>query len=102
MRQRADRCHFIDSVPKFEVYLRVRFVLCLATQPSGLALDQLKCSLEQSYLSETKDLQDELQTAKAAAVQRALDYNQVLAQEIAQLEEEVGAAAAAGGGGGGA
>ena len=39
MGQRADRCLFIDSVPKVEVYLRVRFMLYLVTQPSGLVLD---------------------------------------------------------------
>jgi hypothetical protein len=41
------------------------------------------------YLSETQKLQDQLHSAKATAVQRALDYNQVLAQEIQDLEAEV-------------
>jgi hypothetical protein len=44
---------------------------------------------QEMYLSETKQLQDDLQSAKSTAVQRALDYNQVLAKEIQELEAEV-------------
>merc|ERR1711865_395646 len=52
------------------------------------AIDWAK-SKQETYLKDTQELQTQLSAAKHEAVQQALEYNNVLANEIKELEAEV-------------